>query len=367
MNADIEASPSGTQLTSQHLSSLELPAGILAAASNGSAGQIYTASMDGHIHLVALESEDQTIIGTHQSYASGIVCTSNPHIVISAGYDGLLIWHDTETKRPIHVVKAHNFWSWRLGISPNKKHLASVTGQYRSGGYKYEPAKEAEPSLKVFDTHTGELTHTFSHTPPVTSVAFSPDSRYVAAGNLMGNIKIFDLVENRLSAEWTSPDFTSWGITKSHHYIGGIFSTAFTADGNELLACGMGLMRDPMAGNGKQTWQRFSWRNDTPEKTGEIANNDAGKGLMETLAIDPENNRFVMAGRLAQGQWNTALFDLKTGELLHSLDTKMRTTQALFTEHGTQLILCGATSQKGPKEGNWPNYGRIHRYQLTSA
>ena len=367
MNAETDPPPNSPQVTSQHLSSHDLPTGILAAASNGSDGQIYTASMDGHVHRVALESGDRTIIGTHQSYASGIVCSANPHIVISAGYDGLLIWHDTETKRPIHVVKAHDFWSWQLGISPNRTHLASVTGQYRSGGYKYEPAKETEPSLKVFDTHTGELTHAFSHTPPVTSIAFSPDSRYIAAGNLMGNIKIFDLVKNRLTAEWTSPDFTSWGITKSHHYIGGIFGAAFTPDGNELLACGMGLMRDPMAGNGKQTWQRFSWQNGPPKKTGEIANNDAGKGLMETLAIDPDNHRFVMAGRLAQGQWNTALFDLKTGKLLHSLDTKMRTTQALFTEHGTRLTLCGARSQKGPKDGKWPNYGQIHCYQLTSA
>ena len=126
-------------------------------------------------------------------------------------------------------------------------------------------------------------------------------------------------------------------------------------------------MRDPMAGNGKQTWQRVAWKNETPKKTGEIDSGDAGKGLMESLNVDSNFSRFVMAGRLAQGQWNTALFDLNSGALLHSLDTKMRTTKALFTNKGTQLILCGATSQKGPKEGVWPDFGRIHLYDLTLA
>jgi hypothetical protein len=64
----------------------------------------------------------------------------------------------------------------------------------------------------------------------------------------------------RLIREWNTPDFTSWGIIKSHHYIGGIFDFSFSPDGSRLITCGMGPMRDPMAGNGKQTWQEFDWK-----------------------------------------------------------------------------------------------------------
>lgn len=354
-------------LTSQHEATIEVPSGILSAALAPQHDALYSATMDGKIETVSLKTQQRETIGQHQSYASGIVTTSDPNTIISAGYDGLLIWHDLSSQRPRHVVKAHNFWSWRLAISPNQQRVASATGRYRSGGYRYEPAKETEPSIKVYDVATAELTHAFEHTPPVSALAFSPDSRFVAAGNLMGDINVYDLHENRLAASWNTPDFTSWGIIKSHHYIGGIFDLAFSPDGESLFACGMGPMRDPMAGNGIQRWQRFAWRQDKAPKIAAINEDEAGKGLMECLTVDTATNRLIMAGRLAQGQWNTALFDLDTGALLHSIDTKMRTTKALLVNQGETLILCGASSQKAPKDGKWPDFGKIHRYRLQAS
>lgn len=367
MSVKTDPTAQPAELTSKHRTSIEVPAGVLGAAWDKQGDQIYAACMDGQVLSIDLESKRTRPIGNHESYASGVVVNPADGTVISAGYDGLLIWHDATKRHPVHVVEAHKFWSWRLALSPNAKHLASSTGQYRSGGYKYEPAPETEPSIKVFEATTGNLTHSFSHLPPVTSIAFSPDSNFLAAANLMGQVKVFDLSTHQLAADWTSDDFTSWGIIKSHHYIGGIFDLSFTPNGEELIACGMGPMRDPMAGNGKQTWQRFAWKKEGSPRLSQIDSNDAGKGLMESLAVDPMKHRFAMAGRLAQGQWNTAIFDLTTGALLHSLDTKMRTTTALFSAQGDQLLLCGAGSQKAPKEGHWPDFGKIHLYDLRST
>src|SRR5436190_352462 len=103
--------------------------------------------------------------------------------------------------------------------------LATVTGQYIPGGWKYEPAPETEPSVKIFDTLTGDRVAAFSHTPPVLSCAFTPDGRHVAAANMMGEVRIWDLQspgEAKPAVQWTSPDFTSWGSIKTHHYCGGI-------------------------------------------------------------------------------------------------------------------------------------------------
>jgi hypothetical protein len=57
-------------------------------------------------------------------------------------------WHDLQTGKTISVEKIHDFWSWQMKISPNTELVASVTGQYQCGGYKYEPASEKEPSIK---------------------------------------------------------------------------------------------------------------------------------------------------------------------------------------------------------------------------
>ena len=40
-------------------------------------------------------------------------------------------------------MKAHDFWSWQLALSPDGSRVASVTGQYLAGGWKYEPAEAA--------------------------------------------------------------------------------------------------------------------------------------------------------------------------------------------------------------------------------
>src|SRR6266700_5880780 len=96
-------------------------------------------------------------------------------------------------KTTIRKVNAHNFWSWQSAISAAGNLFASVTGQYLAGGPKYEPAPETEPSVKVFDAQTGKAFHEFSHVPSVQAVTFSPDNRYVSAGNLMGEIRIWEL------------------------------------------------------------------------------------------------------------------------------------------------------------------------------
>ncbi len=367
MTGTSHSTATGEKLTSEEIGSISTPFGLLGAALDHAQTHLFTAGMDGQIEQIDLQSQERTLIGKHESYASNIIQHPDPGLVVSSGYDGLIIWHDLRQRRPVQVVEAHRFWSWSLALSPNGRSLASVTGQYQSGGYRYEPASETEPSLKIFDADSGVATHELSHIPPVTALAFSPDSRYVAAGNLMGEIRIYDLKSSRQVAQWTTPDFTSWGIIKSHHYIGGIFDLFFTADGEDLVACGMGPMRDPMAGNGVQTWQRFRWRTAQTEPIAAIDPDSTGKGLMETLALDSPRDRFVMAGRLAQGQWNTGIFDLPSGRLLHSIDTKMRTTKALFTKDGNQLILCGAKSQKGPKDGVWPDFGQVLRFRLDSS
>lgn len=348
---------------------LKVPTAVLALTSAPDSKQLFAACLDGGIYAVTLESGALQRLGKHESYASGVQYLTKTRQLVSAGYDGTLRWFSPAEGKEIRSVKAHQFWSWKLRVSPDERLVASVTGQYLAGGYKYEPAAEREPSVKVFDAQTGKLLAAFPHVPPVLSVAFSPDSRHLAAANLMGEIRVWNLESGKQVAAWTTPDFTCWGIIKSPHYIGGIFDLQFSPDGRELIACGMGPMVDPMAGNGKQTWQRFAWAENPPRKVSQINDSDAGAGLMESLRFHPESKVFLMAGKLAQGKWNTALFDFQTGSLLSSLDCKMRVTDAAWLSGGRQLALAGATAQEKKKDGRYPEFGRIKLFDLgaTSA
>jgi WD40 repeat protein len=367
MSAPETQTPAGRAESSVKLVSnkaLTLPTAVLAIDGHPDGNRLFAACFDGGIYEVAIESGTHKLLGRHESYASGIQYLPKSDRLISAGYDGTLRWFDPAGGKPIRTVAAHKFWSWKMRVSSDEKFVGTVTGQYMAGGYKYEPAAEQEPSVKVFETETGKLRWAFSHVPPVLSVAFSLDSRYLAAANMMGEVRVWDLETGKRAAAWTTPDFTCWGIIKSHHYVGGIFDLIFSPDGRELIVCGMGPMVDPMAGNGKQTWQRFAWQENPPRKVAEIRETDAGHGLMEVVRLHPDHKAFVMAGRLAQGKWNTALFDAASGTLLHSIDTKMRVTDAAWLNGGAQMALAGATSQAKKKDGICPDFGHIKLFDL---
>lgn len=341
-----------------------LPTGVLGGTLTSNGDSLVGASMDG-VYRVQLGDGQHERIDKHQSYVSSVRFVDESTIV-TAGYDGRLHWTEVASGTSFRNRQVHEFWSWDMAVSPNRMLIASVTGQYIAGGYKYEPLAEREPSVVLLSADSGEVLFQWAHVPSVQAVAFSPDSQFVAAGNLMGEVRIWNTSTGLLAAQFTTSDFTSWGIIKSHCYLGGIFALAFTPDGKDLLLAGMGPMRDPMAGNGRQLWQRWSWQPDTPSKTGEIRSEDAGEGLMESLAVHPAGEYFVMGGRLRGGDWNVAMFQLADGKQIAKLKTGYRVTEAMFTADGRRLILVGAQGQPNKlKDGAFADFGRVEVYDLT--
>lgn len=333
----------------------------------GEGEQLYAACLDGGIYEInPSPKEAPRKLAQHESFASGVNWSPTTKRLISAGYDGKLRWIDPAEKRTEREVEAHQFWSWQSAVTRDGSRIASSTGQYLCGGYKYEPAPETEPSVKVFDTTTGQQTHAFEHVPPVESVIFSNDGTHLAAGNLMGEVRIWELATSREVARIATPHFTGWGIIKGHYYTGGIYSLAFSPDDSEIFLAGMGSTRDPAAGNGKQLWERWSWRDGEAKRNGSANDGEIGQGLMETLAIHPEGNIFAMAGRLFKGDWNVAIFDLKTGSRLAHTNCNMRVSKALWSEDGSQLYLAGGNGQPSKREDlEKPNWGRIKVFKIA--
>lgn len=334
----------------------------------GEAGQLFAACFDGGIYSLDLGGGNHEKIAQHDNYASGVHWSGAHKLLVSGGYDGQLKWIDPGHKRELRSVGAHEFWSWKSAVSPDGGKVASSTGQYLCGGYKYEPAPEREPSVKVFDIASGGLLHALTHVPPVESVAFSNSGKLLAAGNLMGEVRLWDLNDGaREIARWSTPDFTGWGIIKGHYYTGGIFSLTFAPDDSAIYVAGMGSTLDPAAGNGKQLWQKYSWTGaDGPVRTGAASDGEIGQGLMETLTFHPSGKFFAMAGRLFKGDWNTAIFDAASGSRIHQQNTEMRTSAAVFSEDGKVLYLAGGKGQG--KEPDKPHdWGRVLAFDVVEG
>lgn len=343
----------------------KLPTAILGAAFCDDENEIVAGCMDG-VYVINLNEQSYLRIATHESYVSRVACLKRYGMFVSAGYDGILKWTDIDTREQKRHEQVHRFWAWDMAVSPDEQLLASVTGQYLAGGYKYEPAPETEPSVCILKADTGEVLHRLSHTPSVQAVAFSNDGQFVAAGNLMGEVRIWSTETGQLASSFVTPDFTSWGVIKSHCYLGGIFAIRFSPDDESLLLCGMGPMRDPMAGNGRQLWQRWSWREGTPAKLDETHQGESGEGLMETLAIHPSGGFFAMGGRLRGGDWNVGLFDLESGSRIGELKSGYRVTAMQFSNDGSRLMLVGGQGQPGKnQEGKIADFGRFEVYEFA--
>lgn len=345
-----------------------LPTGALSLATRDDASRLYAACIDGGIYELDLEAEkpEPVALGWHDRYASGVHALAGGETLVSAGYDGQVRWHDARKRQELRRVKAHSFWSWQLAVHEGSGRLASAGGQYLCGGYKYEPREASEPPVQLIDLASGETLQKLDHVPPVQSVAFSADGKFLAAGNLMGEVRVWSTEGGEELARFTTPSFTGWGIIKGHYYTGGIFSMFFSPDGEDLFVAGMGSTRDPAAGNGRQLWQRFRWREEPARKVDETHDKESGSGLMETIALHPSGRYFVMGGRIAKGNWNVAFFDAKTGSILHSLSTKTRVTRATFSPAGDRLFLSAAVTQQRPKDGKIPPWGRVHEIEVPA-
>jgi len=345
----------------------KLPTAILAADLSADAETMVAGCMDG-VYEINLKDKSSIRIGGHDSYVSGARYLPLHGTLVTAGYDGVLQWFDQANKQSQRKLKAHDFWSWDMAVSPDQTMIASVTGQYLAGGYQYEPAAEREPSVRLIAADSAEILHSLPHVPSVQAVAFSHDSQFVAAGNLMGEVRVWNCQSGQQVGSFTTPDLTSWGIIKSHCYLGGIFAIAFSPDDQTLLICGMGDMRDPMAGNGKQLWQKWAWKESPAKKIDETHAGESGEGLMESLAIHPSGEYFAMGGRLRGGDWNAALFDLASGNRIGSIKSGYRITDLAFTPDGTRLVVVGTQGQPGRnKDGIFPMFGRVEVYDIQSS
>jgi WD40 repeat protein len=354
------------------------PMGLMDFALQADEQRAFAACMDG-LYTLELPPPDNnrdkpspTLLGQHTSYASSIALSSDQSKLYSSSYDGsiqlrMLSGNTNIPLEPTLNERIHAFWSWQMVLSPDEKWLVSVTGQYLAGTEDYTPLPSEEPTIKLIDATNGQSVHGWNLLPSVQCVTIDPQSKLVAAANLMGDIAIYEIESGKELAQWRTTSFTSWGIIKSHCYIGGIFAIMFSPDSGSVYVAGMGDMRDPMAGNGKQLWQRFDWKKSPPEKIQESHAEDTGEGLMEALAFHPSGKYFAMGGRLRGGNWNVGFFDATNGRLIGQAKTGMRITSIRFAQDGKTVYLGGMQGQPGIKDGKFPDFGYLERYSLSET
>jgi WD40 repeat protein len=229
-------------------------------------------------------------LGGHQSYVTSVALAEQT--VVSGSYDGRLIWWDAEKRMQIRAVDAHTKWIRRVIATRDGKTIASVAD---------------DMVCRLWDASSGKMLRELRGHKELTpanfqsmlyACAFSPDGKYLATGDKVGHVVVWEVATGKEVATLETPVMYTWDPVQRRHSIGGIRSLAFSPDGKLLAVGGMGKVGNIDHLEGKARVEVFDWQKG--ERTHEFPG-DKFNGLVEQLAFHPDGAWLVAAGGAGDG------------------------------------------------------------------
>jgi WD40 repeat protein len=279
------------------------------------------------IDLAAAKPEPKEL-GKHDSYVTGVALAGN-HLV-SGGYDGRLIWWNAQTRAQVRSVDAHKRWVRAVEATRDGRVVASVADDMVC---RLWDAASGKPLHEL----RGHAEKTPTHFPSMLfACAFSPDGKYLATGDKVGHIVVWDVQSGKPVTTLESPGMYTWDPVQRRHSIGGIRSLAFSPDGKLLAAGGIGKIGNIDHLEGKPRVEVFDWQKGTRahEYQGEGI-----KGLVERLVFHPKGEWLLAAGGGNDGF--LLFFDLKGPKALRQEKSPMHVHSAALNEAADTVYTAG--------------------------
>ena len=328
MAADPETPPSTSTPTLKLVKELKRDEIVFALARVPDTRRLVFGGSDFQVYDVDMADEKPTprtlADHGHGSYVTSLAAAGAGRWAVSGSYDGKLFWWDLERRERIRAIDAHaNFI---------RDVAATEAGTSATGTI----ASVADDMVcRLWDAETGALRHelrgheaqTPHHYPSMLfACAFSPDGRYVATGDKVGHVVVWDVADGRPAATLDAPVMYTWDPVQRRHSIGGIRALGFTPDGAGLAVGGIGKIDNIDHIVSPARVEVFDWRKG--ERT--HAFTDLPKGLVERLIFLPDGNRLLAAGGANDGF--LLILDLKAKSVLVQEKAPTHIHDAVFGE-----------------------------------
>jgi WD40 repeat protein len=279
------------------------------------------------LDVMAEKPEPTEYVG-HESYVTGVALAGK--YLVSGGYDGRLIWWDTETKQQVRSVLAHSRWIREVTATPDGRFVVSVADDMVCRIW------DVERGILVRDLRGHEL-RTPHHFPSMLyTCTISADGRYLATGDRVGKNIVWDLSNGRRLATIETPIMYTWDPKQRIHSIGGVRSLAFSHDSKLLAAGGIGTIGNIDHLGGPSRCEVFDWQKG--ERTHEFSD-DKFKGLFERLEFHPSGNWLLGAG----GDHNGFIkcLDLSTSKVIKEEKAPMHVHDLVVNETFDTIYAAG--------------------------
>jgi WD40 repeat protein len=264
---------------------------IFAVARRPNTGRIFFGGSDLTVWELDLDNDklQPRELGRHDSYVTSLALAGAN--LVSGGYDGNLIWWDSGSRSQLRSVAAHSKWIRCVRAASDGSILASVADDMVCRVWDVSSGR----MLRELRGHAEKTPHDFPSM--LYACAFSPDGQWLATGDKVGHVTIWDIKFGVSEATFDAPTFYTWDPVQRRHSIGGIRALAFSPDGATLAVGGIGKISNIDHLDGKPRVELFDWQKGKAicEFSGD------GKGLVEHIAFSPHGDWLIAAGGYSDG------------------------------------------------------------------
>ncbi len=289
---------------------------------------LLVASSDGKVHELNAGENNPTsrTLADHGRYVTSVRLVGN--VSVSGGYDGRLIWWDRDQESALRAIAAHGRCVRHIAVSPDQTRLASVGD---------------DMIARTWDSATGASQHEMPghalRTPTGFAMmlyvcVFSPDGRYLATGDRIGHVIVWEAATGRQVAAIDAPLLYTWDGTQRIRSIGGVRALAFSPDGTRLAVGGVGQINNVDALSGPARVEIFNWA-----KGERVAEFTGANGIVNHLVYHPDGNWLCAIGGGANGL--IMFFDTANRTMIHQANLPMHAHDVAFNEDQTCLYAVG--------------------------
>lgn len=290
---------------------------------------LLVASSAGKVFRVDASQNNATAteLANHGRYVTSVRLHGNT--VVSAGYDGKILWWDLEGNRLARTTdNAHSRWIRHLAFSPDGSKLASVGD---------------DMVCRIWNAQTGERIRelrghqqqTPSHFSSMLYVCcFSHDGTKIATGDRIGHVIVWDVNSGEQLSAFDVPVLYTWDGRQRIRSIGGIRGLAFSPNNEHLAVGGVGQIGNVDSLAGPSTVEVFNWR-----ERQRVYRFTGPNGIVNCLRYHPDNRWLCAVG--GGGNGLVMIYDPTRRNMLHQGNLPMHTHDVAFNSDHSRLYLAG--------------------------